>query len=251
MSAILVALGAVLWGSRLSIGQFPSPVATTSNAPAATTPNGMFLPPAPTTTASSSPAPLPTLEVVDRFTGGTWSFLGTTQYVDTSTRTEVSFVEDNGQAYRISAADIVVGGKQIGSIAGDWLRPMGFSPDGKYFAFGLYYYLGCCDIHSNIDVVSLSTTPMNIQSFLPFIQSAPYPSGGWQPPDMYNNPELLDKYIASGSWGDSGDSLDAISYYLWSGPSTTTGPTYYRVSPEETWRYDLTTESSTLIQTGQ
>jgi hypothetical protein len=139
-----------------------------------------------------------------------------------------------------SSADVYVNNLKAGNISGVGISMPSFSPNNNYFALRSAGILGADTYTFYINVVNL--TNRTILNFKPKIQSSPYLSSQYKT-------SFLDPYIDSYSWDGTND-IDISSYYLWPDYSDASHTIqYYRVSPEETWRYDLITGSSTLIAT--
>jgi hypothetical protein len=103
-----------------------------------------------------------------------------------------------------------------------------FSPDNNYFAVLDTYDDGCAGNCFGFSIPVINLASDTIVTLEP--QPAPH-----------------DEYIESYTW-DGNDAIDVTSYEItYSGGSLITNPDYYRVSPKQVWRYDLTTGSSTLI----
>lgn len=199
----------------------------------------------PTNTVSSSSAIVPVEFVVGQQSPSD-SFQAT--YIETSTQTFVSFKGVPG-GYRTQTTNVFVNGKKVGRTGGDFIMVTGFSPNGRYFAFRMTQTIGLIDtVVSIIDLPATATTTTPQVSFwlggpsvTPKVNSRPYPTDQFPGSTLY-------PYIGTVSW-EKDNTLDVSSYYLfryYNNASHTM--TYYRASPEETWRYDLTTGSSTLIQ---
>jgi hypothetical protein len=146
--------------------------------------------------------------------------------VNTTTKDAIS-IQDSGLGGQNPDYYIYVNQKKVGEIGGYQSMPS-FSPDNNHFAILDAYDEGCAGncFGFNIPVINLlNDTMITLEP-----QPAPH-----------------DEYIESYSW-DGDNAIDVTSYEItYSGGSLTTNPDYYRVSPKEVWRYDLTTGSSTLI----
>lgn len=139
-----------------------------------------------------------------------------------------------------SGAGVYVGKQKIGEIGGFDISMIGFSPDNNYFALEWKGVSGADRKSYGVNVADIKNKKMI--RLKTSIQSPPYANAQYKDID-------LDSYIDSVVWS-SDHALDIRSYYLWpdfNDASQTIA--YYRVSPEETWQYDLATGSSTLINT--
>lgn len=208
-------------GAWIVVSQNHKPVGSTNSTP----------------TSSSATQVLPVSVVPNFSRGSAPQYL--TPIKNASTGVTVSFKPLQTDAPN-SAARIYIGQKQIGQIGGVDISADGFSPNNNYLAMTWIGVSGADRRDYGVNVIDLQKDV--VISLSPKIQAAPYTSSQYKSID-------LDLYIDSIAW--SGDhSLDISSYYLWpdfNDASQTIA--YYRVSPEETWRYDLATGSSTLIST--
>jgi len=194
--------------------------------------------PVATSTVESTSTFVATQFPIDIFNGG--QELGNSfkaSYVDTSTKASVSFEGVSG-GYRTQLINVYANGKKVGQASGSEIIVVGFSPTGKFFAFKTIENVVPSTVYSDIQVVDLSTSTYNVKSIIAKVSSTPYSS------DQYK-PVFLSKYIETASWAKN-DNLNVISYYLW--PNMNDNKIlYYRVSPAETWSYNLATGNSTLV----
>jgi hypothetical protein len=157
------------------------------------------------------------------------------------------------------AFSVFAGNKQIGPTGaegGTIVSRLGFSPDGNYFAVRVLGVSGAYRYDTHIGIVDLLNN--KYKYIEPKVQAPQYASSGIEFWD-------LSPYVSFYKWSGS-STLDTTSYLLGTKYDQTEVPvnqpvngiqptvnrgtiTYYRVSPIEVWRYDLSTGSSTLIQT--
>jgi len=153
-----------------------------------------------------------------------------TKFPITNTATgDIISTRDSGVAAQNPSSYIFVNQKQVGEIWG-YSSSASFSPDNKYFAVLETMDEGCAGncFSFNVPIINLTNNTMLT------IQPQPAPH---------------DEFIESYTW-DGDNAIDVTSYYIsYSGGSLTTNPDYYRISPKQVWRYNVTTGSSTLIST--
>jgi hypothetical protein len=134
----------------------------------------------------------------------------------------------NGSAF--GYVKVTVDGKEAGTAQTDLQTLFSFSPDNKYFGFRTNCTYGATSFGHSLTVISLvSGTMMEIRS-----------------PHAERNPsnDALESY----TW--HGDTIDVVSYLVT--PEYTEQPaklTYYRTTPKELWRYDLSAKQYTLLET--
>ena len=157
--------------------------------------------------------------------------------INTSTAMAVSFknfVSGRG-GY---TADVYVGTKKAGIVAGRAIAQSVFSSDNQYLALRLVADLGAADIEDTfIDIFNLKTATSSV------IKS-PLRVPNQGPTDKFI---AVGPYIESISW-EASDSLDVVSYAI-GFAIIDRNYTYYRVSPKQLWRYDLSTRTYTLLET--
>jgi hypothetical protein len=164
------------------------------------------------------------------------------EFSNASTGVKIDVSASNPYQSQNEAIDVYINGKKItqqGQLAGMAFSALGFSPDNNYFVFRTRAISGAYRYGYNVYAVNLMTD--KILSIAIKVQSDQYASSGIEFWDVY-------PYAGSYSWSGS-STLDVVSYLLGTYYNEARTLNYYRVSPEETWSYDLTTGSSTLIQT--
>jgi hypothetical protein len=140
------------------------------------------------------------------------------------------------------AADVYVDQVKVNGkydeVGGEGESLFGFSPDNEYFAFRTRWQSGCCASDFAIYVIDLTAkriirigSPRRAQDYTG--------EGSHLGRDVF-------PVIESYKWG-SGDSVNVVFYFVATGSDE--GGGYYRISPKEIWRYDLTTKQYTLLQT--
>lgn len=178
--------------------------------------------------AQTSTAPNPSSTPPIHVPINTVNFGNNVRFPITNTTTqEVISIQDTGVAAQNPSSYIYANLKKVGEISG-YSSMASFSPDNSHFAVLQTTDEGCAGdcFGFSISVVDL------INGTMITLEPQPYPH---------------DEYIESYVW-DSNNAMDVTSYEIaYSGGSRTTNPDYYRVSPKDVWRYDLTTGSSTLI----
>lgn len=107
-----------------------------------------------------------------------------------------------------------------------------FSPNNKYFAFRSRVDQGAGSYSHEMYVVDLSRSRV-FSLHLPVVKEADTANHG-----KY---QTIDSFVQSYAWGSSND----IQVVMYAVGSNQTGA--YRITPTETWDYNLTTGSSTLI----
>ena len=136
--------------------------------------------------------------------------------------------------------DIYVGQKKVGQVVGIGASVLGFSPNGKYFAFQTRLSSGLYQDQYDVNVIDL--TKGLLLDIKPKVQSAQYSSNDIE---FINTVPYVDAY----QWVNS-TTLAITSYILGTDDNEASNTlTYYRVSPKETWQYDFLTDSSSLVQT--
>ncbi len=194
-----------------------------------------------------SPTPRPTSSVpsstvihalVDIFGNETNFTRLTSPFVNTSTKVAISFKKvDTGT--RNLAADIYVDQVKVNGkydeVGGQGESLFSFSPDNKYFAFRTRWQSGCCASDFGIYVIDL--TAKKIIEINPPQREQDY-SGQKESPTQSIFP-LIESY----GW-DNG-ALKITFYFV----GFSSDEKYYRISPKEIWRYDLTTKQYTLLET--
>lgn len=164
------------------------------------------------------------------------------EFTNASTGIKIDVSASNPYQSQNEAIDVYVNGKKItqqGQLAGIAFSALGFSSNNNYFVFRTRAISGAYRYDYSIEAINLTTdkiSSVNIQ-----VQSDQYASSGIEFWDV-------SPYVDSYSWGGS-STLDVVSYLLGTYYDGARTLNYYRVSPEETWSYNLATGSSTLIQT--
>jgi hypothetical protein len=126
----------------------------------------------------------------------------------------------------------LVNDKFIGEVSGLSFSQFSFSPDNKYFAFKAILVGGCAGrCHTFIIYV------INLEKKEIIEISSPRKS------NEYSGPEKEDGFPISGfieSYNWNGDSLEVISYFIaFIKNEETKQGDYIRLSPKETWQFDL------------
>lgn len=162
-------------------------------------------------------------------------------FKNASTGIAISFKYIPDPSHPRNATDgVYIDQEKIGEVSGSTVFVVGYSPSNNYFALKTMSALGASDRDYEVYVIDVKGA--RLLNLRPRVDSPAYPSKQFKPIDLY-------KYVDWVAW--SGDhSIDIRSYLLWPDYNDASNTiTYYRVSPEETWRHDLITGSSTLIET--
>jgi hypothetical protein len=224
--AILVIAVFVLGGGMLYfLNQHPYSAPIISQTPISATPTN----PVPSSTLIHVP--------IDIYAGEqSLGSVSPTRYADASSGVTISFKNVPG-GNRTFFSDVYVNSKNVGQINGQNIWIVGFSPDNKYFAFktlqssgSFETYLNVVDIANSTSTVTLIKPPLREQDY----QGEKSRLGRGVYP-----------FIESAKW-DNDNSLSVIFYFVVTGSDE--GGGYYRISPKQLWRYDLTTKSYTLMQ---
>lgn len=155
-----------------------------------------------------------------------------TSFTNASSGDVINFSGGNGSTTSTQVLSVTLNGKSIGQITGFVAAVYGFSPDNRYFAFRMSQ-------GSNFifDAYVIDLANKAIIDIPPQVQSVPYPTSSL-------SLRSLTPHIESLSW--DGNALDVYSYLL--GNAFTTTNLYYRVSPEEEWRYYFIDGSYRFVQ---
>ena len=162
------------------------------------------------------------------------------KFIDTNTQNAVSFQTSSGPQGVNPTFDVLVNGKPARSadpagkptdgVGGFGIAMATFSSDGKYFAFRARNDEGCAGGCQELTLYVVNISKLQTYSVdLPFSQINKDPG------------EDIFHFIESYSWGANNDAL--VTAYVVGNAATG----LYRISPKETFDYNLTTGSSTLI----
>jgi hypothetical protein len=152
-----------------------------------------------------------------------------------NTGDEVSFRNAPG-GNRTFLSDILVNGQKIGQVSGQNVWVVGFSPDGKYFAFKTLQVSGA--FHTYLHLVALKEKTLSMVQL-------PRTSQDYTGPRDNPRRDIV-PFASSYSWNS--DNTAKIEFYF---ISYFDDEKYYRVSPIETWRYDLSKKEYFLSQPGE
>ncbi len=177
-------------------------------------------------------------ELIDIWAGGqNLRAISPAIYTNTSTKTTISFqyVPGGNETF---LSEVYVNDRDAGQTSGQDVEVIGFSPDGKYFGFRTIQGVGCCSSDMLLNVVNTTSSTGTIISIRPPREEGDY-IGTKEIPN-----QAVSSIIESASWNND-DSLSVIFYC----GGYSSDNEYYRISPNEIWRYDLATKKYTLIQT--
>ena len=164
------------------------------------------------------------------------------EFRNASTGVKIDVSASNPSQSQNETIDVYVNGKKVSKpaqLGGIAFSSLGFSPDNNYFVFRTRAISGAYRYDYSVDVLNLITN--QISGIGIKVQSNQYASSGIE---FWDVSPYVDSYAWSGS-----STLDITSYLLGTYYDDARTLAYYRVSPKETWEYDLATGSSTLIQT--
>ncbi len=157
-------------------------------------------------------------------------------FINTSTGKTVSFRNASHDQTVNGSADLYVNQKKVGEVGGESISMPSFSPNNKYFAFRSQQHLGASESDFAIYVINLKDATEAI------IRSPREEYAG----DQSRLGHLVMPYIESYAW-DGDNAVDITFYFVATGSDE--GGKYYRISPEEIWRYDFINKSYILAET--
>lgn len=164
-------------------------------------------------------------------------------FINPSTQTSISFNSLTDEAHRGNvgpAYEVLVNQKNVGETWGYLLEPS-FSPDDKYFGFKTHGNRGGGAFAEQVYVVDIAKS-----SLISVPRPTNEPRG-----KIYGSAKAaadLSGQIESYTW--HGDAIDLVFYFVvLEYIEAKHEADYYRVTPKEIWRFDLTTQKYTLLET--
>jgi hypothetical protein len=142
--------------------------------------------------------------------------------INTSTGATISFISNTNNQTVNEGWIVSLDDKKLGPITGQTVALASFSPDNKYLAFRVSYNIVQQNIGYNLVIINLTSGAI--------VGIGTQPQGA---------------FIESYTW-NSDDTLSVVSYPV-SFSIMGSQVEYYRTAPKQTWQYDPTTGSSSLI----
>jgi len=161
-------------------------------------------------------------------------------FTDPESNITVTLRESPLQA-RNPGANLYIGATLVGDVEGMGITASAFSPNGRAFSFIETNICGA--VCEGFDVYLLNINQQKL------VMLPPTPTESSEAKRLNDeSPRGYEAYtyISSIAWAPDSSALDVTSYVV-DYESSPNG--YYRISPIRVWRYDLATQTYTLVQT--